>query len=278
MRANLLETLFRKLNGSVVSITGSGGKTSLMIAMARHARAIGQSVLITTTTKLGSPMLIDYGADFIFMEGMGETGSNITAGQTNAPKPSSVSKLHIASKPHIDSKPPIASTPSPASISTFAPGQASVTFLASRYSEEKASAPNLELLRSWIPGFDLVLIEADGARHRNLKFHQACDPVVIPQTTTTIALAGLGSWNQTACEDNFFNVPGELKGRVIDESLLEWLMKSPEGLLKGAAGKTMLLLTQTDEVMYNTDAVCRRLRTILRDTYAVSIKENWIEL
>ncbi|MGP1418294.1 MAG: hypothetical protein ACTTJZ_00590, partial [Sphaerochaetaceae bacterium] len=70
----------------------------------------------------------------------------------------------------------------------------------------------------------------------------------------------------------------ELKGRVIDESLLEWLMKSPEGLLKGAAGKTMLLLTQTDEVMYNTDAVCRRLRTILRDTYAVSIKENWIEL
>ncbi|MGP1419048.1 MAG: hypothetical protein ACTTJZ_04485, partial [Sphaerochaetaceae bacterium] len=226
MRANLLETLFRKLNGNVVSITGSGGKTSLMIAMARHARAIGQSVLITTTTKLGSPMLIDYGADFIFMEGMGETGSNITAGQTDASKQGSVSSLstpdisqhmqtnaskpHIASTPHIDSKPPIASTPSPASISTFAPGQTSVTFLASRYSEEKASAPNLELLRSWIPGFDLVLIEADGARHRNLKFHQACDPVVIPQTTTTIALAGLGSWSQTACEDNFFNVPDEL--------------------------------------------------------------------
>lgn len=276
MRANLLETLFRNLKGNVVSITGSGGKTSLMIAMARHARAIGQSVLITTTTKLGSPMLVDYGADFIFMDGMEETGSNITVGQTDASKPSSVSKPHMAAKPHI------ASASSPASISTFistlAPRQASVTFLASRYSEEKAGAPDSELLSSWIPRFDLVLIEADGARHRNLKFHQACDPVVIPQTTTTIALAGLGSWSQTACEDNFFNVPEELKGRVIDESMLEWLMKSTEGLLKGAAGKTMLLLTQADEVMYNADAVRSRLRAILQDTYAVSIKENWIEL
>lgn len=50
----------------VMSITGAGGKTSTMTALARHFRSRGHSVLITTTTKIQSPKLHDYDVDHVF--------------------------------------------------------------------------------------------------------------------------------------------------------------------------------------------------------------------
>jgi probable selenium-dependent hydroxylase accessory protein YqeC len=41
--------------GSVVSIVGAGGKTSLMYRLAKEARALGQKVLITTSTRIMVP-------------------------------------------------------------------------------------------------------------------------------------------------------------------------------------------------------------------------------
>ena len=52
--------------GSFISITGGGGKTSLMSLLGRHFRSRGRSVLLTTTTKVMSPRLHDYGQDTIF--------------------------------------------------------------------------------------------------------------------------------------------------------------------------------------------------------------------
>lgn len=49
-----------------ISITGGGGKTSLMSLLGRALADIGLSVLITTTTKVASPRLHDYGADLVF--------------------------------------------------------------------------------------------------------------------------------------------------------------------------------------------------------------------
>ncbi len=49
-----------------VSITGGGGKTTLMIESARYFKEKGLSVLVTTTTKVISPYLLDYGQDRIF--------------------------------------------------------------------------------------------------------------------------------------------------------------------------------------------------------------------
>ncbi len=47
----------------VLSITGAGGKTSAMMALGRHFRDCGKSVLLTTTTKIRSARLLDYGVD-----------------------------------------------------------------------------------------------------------------------------------------------------------------------------------------------------------------------
>lgn len=49
-----------------VSITGGGGKTTLMIESARYFKEKGLSVLVTTTTKVISPYLLDYGQDRVF--------------------------------------------------------------------------------------------------------------------------------------------------------------------------------------------------------------------
>lgn len=49
-----------------VSITGGGGKTTLMIESARYFKEKGLSVLVTTTTKVISPYLLDYGQDKVF--------------------------------------------------------------------------------------------------------------------------------------------------------------------------------------------------------------------
>ena len=51
-----------------VSITGGGGKTTLMIGLASYLKKLGKKVLITTSTKIMSPHLLDYGADRIFAD------------------------------------------------------------------------------------------------------------------------------------------------------------------------------------------------------------------
>lgn len=61
----LLDALVPEGKG-FISITGGGGKTTLMSLLGREAAEHGLSVLITTTTKVASPYLHDYGADCIF--------------------------------------------------------------------------------------------------------------------------------------------------------------------------------------------------------------------
>ena len=51
-----------------VCLTGGGGKTTLMIGLAACLKKLGKRVLITTTTKIMSPYLLDYGADRIFAD------------------------------------------------------------------------------------------------------------------------------------------------------------------------------------------------------------------
>ena len=53
---------------SFISITGGGGKTTLMIGFASYLRSTGMKVLMTTTTKIRSPHVQDYGADRIFSD------------------------------------------------------------------------------------------------------------------------------------------------------------------------------------------------------------------
>ncbi len=63
-----LEKQFITQCNNVISITGGGGKTTLMIEFASYLKKRGYSVLLTTTTKVESPKNIDYKADYIFSD------------------------------------------------------------------------------------------------------------------------------------------------------------------------------------------------------------------
>jgi len=49
----------------VVSLTGGGGKTTVMVALASYLKKCGYSVLLSTTTSIPSQTLFDYGADVV---------------------------------------------------------------------------------------------------------------------------------------------------------------------------------------------------------------------
>lgn len=55
-------------NPKFISITGAGGKTSLMKALAQYYKKAGKSVLMTTTTKIQNPLFFNWGADFKFSD------------------------------------------------------------------------------------------------------------------------------------------------------------------------------------------------------------------
>ena len=67
---DLYEVLSRKActEKTFISITGGGGKTTLMTEFASYLRSSGKRVLMTTSTKIMSPYLHDYKADWIFSD------------------------------------------------------------------------------------------------------------------------------------------------------------------------------------------------------------------
>ncbi len=67
---DLYKTLSEKTSeeGAFISLTGGGGKTTLMIGLASYLKCRGRKVLMTTTTKIMSPRIHDYGADLVFRD------------------------------------------------------------------------------------------------------------------------------------------------------------------------------------------------------------------
>ena len=62
----LEERLLKGRGRSVISVTGGGGKTTLLRLFGRYLSEKGYSVLITTTTKIQSPDTFDYGVKRAF--------------------------------------------------------------------------------------------------------------------------------------------------------------------------------------------------------------------
>jgi probable selenium-dependent hydroxylase accessory protein YqeC len=67
--------LFDKLNEivfsdkeCVIALTGGGGKTTTLIALGQYYRSKGLSVLLSTTTKMQSPLYHDFKVDHVFTD------------------------------------------------------------------------------------------------------------------------------------------------------------------------------------------------------------------
>ena len=65
----LSEYLWNQIrNQRIISLTGSGGKTTLMCLLAEKMQREGHSVLLSTTTKLASPLHYPYPVQKVFLD------------------------------------------------------------------------------------------------------------------------------------------------------------------------------------------------------------------
>ena len=124
---------------------------------------------------------------------------------------------------------------------------------------KKLVSPRPEVLSILIPRFDVVIIEADGARHLPLKYHSQRDPVIVSETDATLAVMGASAYGRRV-DDSVFGFESEA---FVDTAFLNFLIRDGEGALKGAMGRTVLFINQADEVALPLEGILAPVPLVL---------------
>jgi len=218
--------------GDVVSIVGSGGKTTLMFHLARELVKKGKRVITTTTTKIfpphpsESPCFITSKKEEILLRKARE---------------------YFQQKNHV----------------TLA---------------EKFIGPKLKGLSPALidniqeQGIaDVILIEADGAKHCPLKAPNETEPVIPLSTALVLAVVGLDGIGKTNSADNVFRpqyfsrITGIKEGEVITPESVCRVILHPEGLTKGTPESAQIvLILNKGETERDLDAGVEIARFILK--------------
>jgi len=201
----------------VLSLTGGGGKTSLLFQLARQLARSGKRVLTTTTTKIFAPtpeqsqmLLIAVDPEAILLQASCalHTTNHITAAAYN-----------------LDT----------GKLQGFAPE-------AIRIFRESGL-------------FDWILVEADGAAGRPLKAPAGHEPVIPSATSVLVAVAGLEAIGEPLTEELVFRsalagpLMGLATGETITEAALARLFAHPLGSFKGAPAQARryIFLNKADD-------------------------------
>lgn len=209
------EILFREPRG-VLSLTGSGGKTSLMFHLARLLVRSGATVLTTTTTKIFLPTADQ--SETVLIDA--DPAAILTASCCHAAR-------HVTAAAALQ--------PGTGKLLGFAPREIEI-FAASGL-------------------FDWVLVEADGSARRPLKAPAVHEPVIPPNTTVLVAVAGLEVLGHPLSEKLVFRseLAGGLMelatGETITGAALVRLFAHPLGSFKGAppAARRFIFLNKADD-------------------------------
>lgn len=211
-----------------ISIVGAGGKTTLAFALAREYAGQGGRVLVTTTTAMFHPDQVP------------ETAVAPYAHDRFFQGPAD-------------------------EIPTAAPGEILLAARSETGSKIKGYDPR-DLARV-LPGFDAVIVEADGARMRPLKAPAAHEPAILPETRTLIACIGLDCLGRPVDEAGVHRpeIVREITGAgpedpIIPEDLIR-LVADDRGSFKGAAPgmDRVLILNKAD-----TPELVRQGRELVR--------------
>ena len=113
---------------------------------------------------------------------------------------------------------------------------------------DKVIGPAIEEIVNLKTQYDVVLIEADGARRQALKWPKEHEPVVPEITDISICVAGLSSLGRPL-QDALYNaegLPQAMERDIVDEALIAAIVSSPDGGLKGTYGDYRVFLNQAD--------------------------------
>lgn len=211
-----IEEILASESRGVLSLTGGGGKTSLMFHLARQLSRSGKRVLTTTTTRIFVPaagqsetVLVDADPETVLRR----ASACRCAGHVTA------AAAHLAE----------------GKLKGFAPE-------AIRIFQESGL-------------FDWILVEADGSARRPLKAPAEHEPVIPANTTILVTVAGLEVLGSPLTEELVFRaeLAGRLmqlsEGDTITASALACLLAHPLGPFKGAPSQArrFIFLNKADD-------------------------------
>lgn len=193
---------------TVVSLVGAGGKTSTLFWLAQTLADGGQRVLVTTTTRMFPPDP-KYGATVLI-------------------------------------EPEFAQRMKALRGMPLAPG---VVALFSRFDATEGKMigcepDEIDTLKS-LAIADVILVEADGARHCALKAPAAHEPCLPRSSNTVLALSGAAPLGRPANPDDihrwpqFAAVTGLCIGDLVEQAALGRLLEHPEGMFKDAPAQAV---------------------------------------
>ena len=230
---------------SVISVTGSGGKTSLIFAWASELALAGRRVAVTTTTHMMHPDLAAKEQPDPY-EGV----RIIYAGPSDEPETGLLSEIDTALN------------------------EDRIIMVVSRDPDRPARvmSPPGRVLDHLYGSADVVLIEADGSRRMPLKWPAPWEPAVPDNTDITVCVAGLSALGRDLSDVMYRaeDLPAAMQRPKADEALICAVLSSLDGGQKGAIGEFRVFLNQAD----NDDLLAAASRMQMR--FAVcGIQSAW---
>ena len=238
---------------AVISITGAGGKSSLIFAWAEELAAGGKRVVITTTTHMSDP---DYQTEqerrtdipVIFCPDIPETAVAAEDAEESETAEAGIylNRLERVVEDHLNER--------------------GIVMVVSKDAERpgKVKMPPEQLMKMISELADVVMVEADGSRRNPVKWPAPWEPVIRDDTCITVCVAGLSALGKKISEVMYRaeHLPGSITARTnntspclqtkgteffLDEELLCLVLTSPDGGLKGAKGEFRVFLNQADD-------------------------------
>ncbi len=217
----------------LISIVGAGGKTTTMYTLASELAQRGKRVITTTTTN-------------IFFPQKGETDTLIVS-----PETSRLLKMINASWKQYQRITIAASPIGAGKLAGLQPDQ-----------------PYELLMKS---GADVVIVEADGARHHMIKAPAEHEPVVPPQTNVALLMMSAEAINRPLSgeiahrPEMVAKVVGIELGDVLSPEVVARIMTSEHGGMKSipATARKYLLITHA---MENQQDIIQELSRVIIDS------------
>ncbi|MBT4266719.1 MAG: putative selenium-dependent hydroxylase accessory protein YqeC [Deltaproteobacteria bacterium] len=199
---------------SVIAVTGGGGKTTTIYTLAREVADEGWSVLITTTTAMLHPDLENRDYNQLFINNNGPLSDL---------EKKWGSGITVAAR-----------------IFDYKTGK---TLGFDPETINRLSAASI---------YDLILVEADGAKNRPIKAPADHEPVIPGSTDITLGLIGLDALDKPLNDDHVHRPQqlSALSGVPLDSPItgqvIESLIHSPLGIFKGspATAKQVVILNK----------------------------------
>jgi probable selenium-dependent hydroxylase accessory protein YqeC len=221
----------------LISIVGAGGKTTTMYTLASELAQRGKRVITTTTTNIYFPQ-------------KGETDTLIVSPET----PRLLKMISASWKQN--QRITVAASP----------------IGAGKLAGLRPDQPYELLMKS---GADVVIVEADGARHHMIKAPAEHEPVVPPQTNVALLMMSAEAIYQPLSgeiahrPELVAKVAGINMGDVLSPETIASLMTSEQGAMKNIPATALVYLLITHAIENRQDMILQ-LRSLLHHSAGIT--------